>query len=68
MDAVEFFKWLKRLCDTYAKKLRDCKKCPVYIGKKKAGFDACITYIWKAPEEVVEIVKKWSEDRKNGRT
>lgn len=49
MDAIEFYKEMKRMCDE-----TDCKYCPL---DQKCRPTANVE-----PEEVVEIVEEWSKE------
>lgn len=57
MDAVEFLKAKKRMCESY---VGSCSGCPVYTEKQSSM--NCGKYMCKYPEKAVAIVKKWSEE------
>lgn len=58
MDAAEFLKERKRLCEVYFEKTDACKECPLEnMGCWTADFcadDSC--------EKVIAIVEKWSKE------
>lgn len=62
MDAVEFLKKLKRMCD----KNRDschgsCYVCEIFVKKVEKSI-SCSSFIKEYPEEAVSIVEKWSAE------
>lgn len=57
MDAVKYLKELKRMCKT----ISHCESCPLGKIYETHVFE-CYTARNKNPEEVVEIVEKWSKE------
>ena len=56
MDAVEFLKEKKRMCEP-----NDCINCP--MGRVQRNDDKpCAEYIWDCPEKAVAIVERWSSE------
>lgn len=58
MDAVEFLKTKKRMCESY---VGSCRGCPI-CNERKTERVSCDKYMCKYPEKAVAIVKKWSEE------
>ena len=56
MDAVEFFKEKRRMCDSFDDHCAGCE-----IKSAKNGI-TCGAYIKKYPEQAVAIVEKWSAE------
>lgn len=54
MDAVEFLKTLRRMCNC------ECHKCE--FGKARSGFETCPVWQRTHPEEAVEIAEKWAKE------
>lgn len=52
MDAVEYIKTLKRICEKH----RTCKGCELHNGC------ACMSDTYDSIEEAVDIVEQWSKD------
>lgn len=52
MDAVEFLKTLRRMCNC------ECLKCE--FGKARSGFETCPVWQRTHPKEAVEIAEKWA--------
>ncbi len=52
MDAVEFLKTLRRMCNC------ECRKCE--FGKRLRGFETCTTWRKTHPKEAVAIVEQWA--------
>ena len=62
MDAVEFLKKLKRMCD----KNRDschgsCYACEIFAKKVEKAI-SCSSFIQDYPEEAIAIIEKWSTE------
>lgn len=62
MDAIEFLKKLKRMCD----KNRDschgsCYVCEIFVKKAEKAI-SCSSFIKEYPEEAIAIVEKWSAE------
>ena len=62
MDAVEFLKKLKRMCDEN----RDinegsCYGCEIFVKKAEKAI-SCSSFIKEYPEEAIAIVEKWSAE------
>ena len=57
MDAVEYLKMRKRMCDNNL----DCADCPLYsYNIEKSG--RCVEFEEEHPEQIVEIVEKWAAE------
>lgn len=56
MDAIKFMKEIKRIHETY----KDCANCP--LDETLDDNTICSDFIFSYPEEVIEIVKKWSKE------
>lgn len=54
MDAVEFLKTLRRMCNC------ECRNCE--FGKARSGFETCPVWQRTHPEEAVEIAEKWAKE------
>ena len=54
MDAVEFLKTLRRMCND------ECRKCE--FGKVRSVNEGCSTWRIAHPEEAVAIAEKWAKD------
>ena len=52
MDAVEFLKTLRRMCDW------ECHKCEFW--KRRSGLETCTVWRKNHPEEAVAIAEKWA--------
>ena len=52
MDAVEFLKTLRRMCNC------ECYKCE--FEKRLSGFETCTVWRKTHPEEAVAITEKWA--------
>ena len=52
MDAVEFLKTLRRMCNC------ECYKCE--FGKRLSRFETCTVWRKAHPEEAVAIAEKWA--------
>lgn len=53
MDAVEFLKTLRRMCNG------GCRECEY---GKRSGSDPCMIWQRTHPEEAVEIAEKWAKE------
>lgn len=53
MDAVEFLKTLRRMCNGW------CRECEY---GKRSGSDPCMIWQRAHPEEAVEIAEKWAKE------
>ena len=53
MDAVEYLKTLRRMCNA------ECRECE--YGKRR-GFDPCMVWRNSHPEEAVSIAEKWAAE------
>lgn len=53
MDAVEYLKTLRRMCDY---KCRDCE-----LGNR-SGWDSCASWQKNNPEEAIAIVERWGAE------
>lgn len=51
MDAVEYLKTLRRMCNA------ECRECEY---GKRSGFDPCMVWRNSHPEEAVSIAEKWA--------
>lgn len=58
MDAIEFFKEKKRMCNYF--KQGSCSNCSLSIGNNKTTL-YCNDFISNYPEKTVEIVEQWSK-------
>lgn len=56
MDAVEFLKTEKRICDKH-----NCRECPLSATNNGTG-QGCEIFSKESPEECVAIVEKWSAE------
>lgn len=56
MDAVKFFKELKRMCN-----IKDCLNCPMNY-KNSGNHAPCIIRLYEDPAEAVAIVEKWAAE------
>ena len=56
MDAVEFLKTEKRICDKH-----NCGECPLSSKNNGTG-QGCEMFAEKSPEKYVAIVEKWSTE------
>ena len=54
MDAVEYLKTLRRMCNA------ECTKCE--FGARRSVFETCPGWQKKHPEEAVAIVEKWASE------
>lgn len=54
MDAVEFLKTLRRMCNG------ECHKCE--FQKRLNGFETCTVWRKTHPEEAVAIIEKWAKE------
>ena len=54
MDAVEFLKTLRRMCNC------ECYKCEFW--KRLSGFESCTVWRKTHPEEAVAITEKWAAE------
>ena len=54
MDAVEFLKTLRRMCNS------ECRECE--LGKSLGALDTCALWQKAHPEEAVEIAEKWAKE------
>lgn len=54
MDAVEYLKTLRRMCNC------ECLKCE--FGKARSGFETCPIWQRTHPEEAVAIAEKWAAE------
>lgn len=54
MDAVEFLKTLRRMCNS------ECRECE--LGKRLGALDTCALWQKAHPEEAVEIAEKWAKE------
>lgn len=54
MDAVEFLKTLRRMCNW------KCHECE--FKKRLSGFESCTVWRKTHPEEAVAIAKKWAKE------
>lgn len=57
MDAVEFIRERKRMCDTK----EHCVECPIYE-EMRNDIKPCITWDEEEPEKAVAIVEKWARE------
>lgn len=53
MDAVEFLKILRRMCN--------CECCNCEFGEKSSVFETCTVWRKNHPEEAVAIAEKWAK-------
>lgn len=53
MDAVEYLKTLRRMCNA------ECRECEY---GKRSGFDPCMVWRNSHPEEAVSIAEKWAAE------
>lgn len=58
MDAVEYLKIRKRMCES---KLGSCKSCPLRAGNNGTR-SVCANFINTHPEQAVAIVEKWAAE------
>lgn len=56
MDAVKFASELGRMCGYLNK---NCSKCKI---DEMGGFESCIDWFSKEPEQAVSIVEQWSNE------
>lgn len=63
MDAVEFLKEKKRMCDFFWCNggYRSCAKCGLY-SRNNYTKQGCDIFVYEHPQNAVEVVKKWSEE------
>ena len=54
MDAVEFLKTLRRMCNC------ECHNCELW--KRLSGFESCTVWRKTHPEEAVAIVEQWAAE------
>lgn len=54
MDAMEYLKTLRRMCNC------ECSKCE--LGKRLGVLDTCALWQKANPEEAVAIVEKWAKE------
>ena len=54
MDAVEYLKTLRRMCNA------ECTKCE--FGARRSVFETCPDWQKKHPDEAVAIVEKWAKE------
>ncbi len=54
MDAVEFLKTLRRMCNS------ECRECE--LGKRLGALDTCALWQKANPEEAVAIVEQWAKE------
>ena len=54
MDAVEFLKTLRRMCNS------ECRECE--LGKRLGALDNCALWQKANPEEAVAIVEQWAKE------
>ena len=54
MDAVEFLKTLRRMCNC------ECHKCE--FGKRLSGFETCTVWRKTHPKEAVAIAERWAKE------
>lgn len=62
MDAVEFLKQKKRMCDYEGGTSRSCLVCPIYLNFLKDNYECCDEIAEKYPEETVELVYEWNKN------
>ena len=55
MDALEFLKTLRRMCNC-----KCCSQCEIW--KRLSMFETCTSWIKTHPEEAVAIAEKWAKD------
>jgi len=55
MDALEFLKTLRRMCNCEC-----CSQCEIW--KRLSVFETCTSWIKTHPEEAVAIAEKWAKD------
>lgn len=56
--AGSYLKEMSRFCKTNRK---DCRCCPINIDERPQEM-GCEEFMYKYPEEVIEIVQKWSDE------
>ena len=54
MDAVEFIRWMKRMCESYG---ANCDGCGLY---DENAMPACMS--GKSPDECIAIVEQWATE------
>lgn len=54
MDAVKYFKTLRRMCDC------ECRECE--LGKRLGVLDTCALWQKANPEEAVAILEQWAKE------
>lgn len=54
MDAVEFIRWMKRMCESYG---ANCDGCGLY---DENAMPACMS--GKSPDECIAIVEQWAKE------
>lgn len=54
MDAVEFLKTLRRMCNS------ECRECE--LGKRLGALDTCALWQKAYPEEAVAILEQWAAE------
>lgn len=57
MNAVEYIKNLRRLCESQA----DCPECPLHENCKEDGYVYCIADVSEYVEKAVQIVEQWAK-------
>ena len=63
MNAIEFLKQKKRMCEYEGGAGRGCLVCPIYLNFIKNNKEGCCEDIAeKYPEEVVNIVYEWNKN------
>lgn len=60
MEALDFLKELKRMCDSHNKLESRCNRCPLHLIAENDG--ACFPFIKKYPEKAIEVVEEWSKE------
>lgn len=58
MDAVEYIKGQRKICDSYFLPAHTCKNCPFSMDRNGHGLP-CALFRVQHPEEAVAIVEKW---------
>ena len=58
MDAVEYIKNLRRLCESQA----DCPECPLHENCKEDGYVYCVADVSEYTEKAVQIVERWAKE------
>ena len=62
MDAIEFLKKLKRMCDKNRASCHgSCYACEIFVKKAEKAI-GCSSFIKEYPEEAVTIIEKWSAE------